>query len=980
VPALGIALATAFAGIVAAESTIAGEQAAHSVLAQLSPLERSVRVTWQGPITATVQRSARSLLRGLGFGSPTEVVLLNPVRLGGVVVRPAAITPLRGWLANPAVNPGPCRARNCPMILVGRVGARSLPTSLAAPGVKVTIVGHGRLRSAAPLGFTGDAAGQQAPLLVTGDVTGLARVAALGAVYRTHQWLSLLPVAKLRSWQLAGVRRELGLAEATLLAHGSQFSFTAPFTGLDAARSQAGAAPGRLLLVGGGALAALALFVALAVGGLKRELVAELGRLESAGARSAQCAVFVIAESALLTGAAVAVGALAAVAAAALLASAAGEPVGGVLIHSLLTPAGAAALLGGWLCATVLVAVLLSVRDPRLADLAVAVAAVALVLSLALGSGANDSVSVLLAPLCCLTAGLVIFRAVTLLLPVAERSVRRGPVLARLSLVGLARAPGPPALAIAFVAVATGLGGFALGYRATLLRGDADEAADSVPLDAIVSPGSDFATPLSVAPLARWRSIANAQAWPVRRTDASFTAGAGTLTVTALGIPASAVARLRGWRASDGSALLAALARKLVPPGPSRVPGPLIPAEANVLSLRIPAAAIAVTVTADLRAADGRITHVPLGEALAGARPQTLSVRLPRAVGPLELEALELTEPAGLQATNGHQDAESPAATTQASGSVELGPLMYGNRPSRPVAAEIGIGRWTAVGAAGPSTGSGPELRIRFSDSGQPGIVRPRQPSDTRPVPVLVDPLTAAAAGRAGRLALTVDGLPIAARVVGLANRFPTVAAAAAGFVVADERTLAGALDAALPGQGRADELWFGGGDLSRLRTALRGGAFVQLSSAFRTDVERRLRGAPVARAVLATLIAAAAVSGALAIVGLLVALLGAGRDRSVERDLVEQGIGPRDLRRELALRVTIAAAAGVAAGLALAVVLTRLAVAAVRAAGTLATPRPPLVTVVPWGELLAWGVGSLAALVAAAALGAQTLRRRAAA
>jgi hypothetical protein len=50
-------------------------------------------------------------------------------------------------------------------------------------------------------------------------------------------------------------------------------------------------------------------------------------------------------------------------------------------------------------------------------------------------------------------------------------------------------------------------------------------------------------------------------------------------------------------------------------------------------------------------------------------------------------------------------------------------------------------------------------------------------------------------------------------------------------------------------------------------------------------------------------------------------------------------------------------------------VLLTRLAVASVRAAGTVADPSPPVVTVVPWAELAAWGAGTLAVLALAGAL-----------
>ena len=61
-------------------------------------------------------------------------------------------------------------------------------------------------------------------------------------------------------------------------------------------------------------------------------------------------------------------------------------------------------------------------------------------------------------------------------------------------------------------------------------------------------------------------------------------------------------------------------------------------------------------------------------------------------------------------------------------------------------------------------------------------------------------------------------------------------------------------------------------------------------------------------------------------------------------------------------------------AGLGIAVLLRRLAVASVRAAGTVADPRPPVVTIVPWPELAAWGVGTFAVLALAGWLATRAL------
>ena len=206
------------------------------------------------------------------------------------------------------------------------------------------------------------------------------------------------------------------------------------------------------------------------------------------------------------------------------------------------------------------------------------------------------------------------------------------------------------------------------------------------------------------------------------------------------------------------------------------------------------------------------------------------------------------------------------------------------------------------------------------------------------------------------------------ARVVGVLSRFPTLAGQA-GFVVADESTLAAALDAQQPGQGRPDELWISTAHPAQLRAALGSGALAQLDSSFRGDIDQQLRDAPVARGVLGTLVAATVLSAVLAVLGLLTALLGGARDARAVADLAEQGVGPRGLRAELRVRFALASVLGVIAGLGLAVLLTRLAVASVRAAGTVADPSPPVVTVVPWAELAAWGAGTLAVLALAGAL-----------
>jgi hypothetical protein len=948
-PALGLALATAFAVAVAAEGVIAGDRAARAELAAPGPSGTSVRVTWQGPVTSAVDRRVLALLHSLGLPAPTRVVLLNPVRLGGRLVRPAAISPLRAWTKG-APAAGPCTVRRCAM-LVAAGGPRAPAQQLRAVGIDLAVRGTTTLRSAAPLGFV-PVRSLGYPLLLTGDVAGLASLPGLSGIFRSQSWLTEVPERQLQSWQLSGIERRLRQAQQGLIASGSQLSMSAPFLALDQARAQAAAAPRHLLAAGGGALALLGMFVVLAAYGLRREQAPELGRLRRAGARSSQRLVFVLGEAAGLSAIAVAAGAVLGAVAAGVLAHRAALPAGAVLDHSLLSARGLALLAIGWLVATGLTGVVLIASGGRVPDVLALVAAAALGLALARGASAGGTLALLVAPLTCVAGGVLVYRGAAALLRVSERLSRRGPVPVRLAVVGLARAPVAASLAIAFIAVSTGLAGFALAYRATLVRGTADQAADQVPLDATVAAGPSFTTPLQMASIARWQALTHGAVLSVRRTYATFTSGASTVTVPALGIPAGGLGLIHGWRGGDGQ--LDTLARRLRAPGPVRTAGPILPKSARTISLTMSAGPAPVVVSADLRRANGAVSQVTMGT--AGPDSRALTATLP--VGGGEFEALELDEPNGERATTGHQLAENPASSPQFATKVGLGAAIVASGSGR-VVARWPLSRWVGVGAA---TGTvRPELR--FTDTGEAGLVRPRQPSDARAVPILVDPLTAAASSATGELALTVDGLPVTGRVVGVLRRFPSLPTSAAGFVVADQATLSAALDASLPGQGRPDELWIDTVHRQRLAAALARPPLDRLTASWRMDIQRALRNQPVAAGTLGTLTAAAGLGAALAVAGLLAALVGPLRDAGIERDLSLLGLGPRALRSELRVRFLVAAGIGVIAGLVLAAVLTGLTVGAVRSGAGTAPPRPPLVAVAPWGELLAAAAGLVAVL-----------------
>lgn len=952
-PTLVLSVVVGFAGALASESLIVADHGARQALRDLPSTDRAVRLVWEGPLTRYGVGTADRVFSRLGVRHPTQVLLLNPVRLSDVIVHPVGISPLRRWLAPSAsaiARLGPCRAQDCPVLLAGRA---RVPDILAAAGVRLRVVGRVDL-SSVPLGYSAHDLGGW-PIVVTGDISGLGAIEGLSGVYRTHSWVGLVPVEHLHSWSLSEFTSRLAAAQASVSPLSTRFTMEAPFAGLAAAQARARLAVHRLLLVDGGVLVVLALFVLLAAAALQRDQAAEIERLRQAGGRTWHTVVFALAEGAWIATLAVLAGLGLGIALTVLLAGGAGEPAGAVLDHGLLSLAAAELLLGGWVVITGILALAPQVRGRRILDLAALAAAAVLVAGLGLGTQSSNTWAGLLVPLVCLSAGLVLFRAAGAILRGAERLARRGSLTLRLALISLGRSGGTAGLAVAFLAISTGLAGFALSFRATLIRGAADQAAERVPLDALVSAGSSFATPLQLAPLARWSALTGATVYPVRRTLANYAAGGATATVPALGVPAAVLPHLHGWRASDARASLTSLAHRLRPPGPARNPGPVLPGSAQWVELSVRSPDMDIVVTLDLRNPQGIVRRLALGT--TGLRRRTLRAQVPP--GRWEVEAIELSELSGTAITNGHQNGENPAPATQFSARLTLGPLLVSNARDRLLTRQS-LGAWRGVGAAsqpsGPVGGTGLATAVVFQSTGWPGVVRPPQPSDLRALPILANPATAAAAGPRGRIGLTVDGVPVQARVVGVLRRFPSLGGGASGFVVADQALLSGALDAQLPGQGLPDELWIAAHRTRALRAALRSEPLAQLSAAYRSSIERGLRSDPVASGVTRTLLASGAVATLLALLGVLLVLVGPLRTPRIQADLEAQGIGPSGLRRELRARFGLACLLGIWTGLVLALLLDRLTVAAVGAYES-GSSRPPLITIVQVPQLVALGV-----------------------
>jgi hypothetical protein len=325
----------------------------------------------------------------------------------------------------------------------------------------------------------------------------------------------------------------------------------------------------------------------------------------------------------------------------------------------------------------------------------------------------------------------------------------------------------------------------------------------------------------------------------------------------------------------------------------------------------------------------GRVQTVPLRSrsgALAAALPTGRLVGLQLALTNLEQFALA------------HRETEAEV-TTAPTGTIDLGPLRTGSRVL------TDWRDWRLPGGSVTRVGSRVRIAFTFPDTGASLAFRPPEPTDGRPIPVVVSPDLAAAAGGVGHgTVLDFQDVRVPARIAGVARRLPTVPADSGPFVLAEGSELSTAINAGALGHGTPNEIWISARDERQAAAALRRPPFSSLAIASRSETEHRLATDPLAHATELALGAAALVALALAVLGFWVGVLSELRDeRSDFYDLEAQGVAPAGLRAQLRARAAILVALGLVGGACLGLLLSRLVVSLVRISGTTAVPEPPL-------------------------------------
>lgn len=870
--------------------------------------------------------------------------------------------------------PGVCNGRRCDAVLLGGPSPRS--GAVNVNGLDLSVVGRGRL-SSLPLGpidqrvvegtlgqsqegrYTRHVGGT---LLLVNGVRGVAGARALDGVGRTYYWTREVESSGVHPWNAGRIVDGIRLARARLTALEDGARLQAPDAAIDAERGRARAAARRLALLVGQAAAALLAFAAYAATRRRRSVGEETECLRDSGARPWQLVVFQTFEPLLLAGAGVMAGWGAGTAGALVGAAVGRAPASEVLRGSVLSSQSVMLVVAAAVVAALVIG---AFQRPQAAGVrrgrVLAVQSAVLVGVLALvwaaysrgklgahelsASGGPGPILLVLPGLVGLLGAVAAIRTLPLVFRMLERWARRGPIPVRLALLSAARSPSETAMAVTFLALSLATGVFALGYRASLVRGEHDQAAYRTAADLAVTeaPRTLVAAP-DVLPLARYARLPNVRVLPIMREQAQTLGGAGgpDATLDLVGVPAGALSTLPGWRTDFSPTPVAQLAARLDAAHGLMLSGAPLPPQTRSIGLRASVRGSSISLDVALQRRDGEFETVNLGSGLGP--------------GPHDIERTVAPDLTGARVLAIFVGAPRGEDVSYLAGSLAVTPLRARTSTGRVVRVTAFRKGWVSdkmvqVGPVGPV---GVKLSYAADAFVRTVALRQVQPEAREPVPAIVSPAVAREADPQGVLPLQRVGPGLQLRVVGVASYFPGMSGSR--FAVVDTARLFRVLNTKSPGGALPSEAWLelqrGASRLAVLR-GLRSNGFRSPQVRALVTERRALADDPLARSVVWALLIASVLGLVLGGIGLAVSLGAQIEDSGGElRELEAMGVTPAELRWHVRLTALLVAGLsvffGLAGGVALAHLLPNLI--AVDANGT--DPVPPLIAVDPWGTL----------------------------
>ena len=977
--ALAVATAALLVGVGSVVAALSQEDVVGFELAQLSPGERSIRVTYR-VAARSLDRQSEEVAAGLvEYAALTEeprtVRVWNPIapsdERGVRIVEPspealAEVSLVAGTL------PGPCTGERCEVLALHpgfQLGAR-LPLEA---GVVAVVTGRGTLGPRALPDAT--VLGRRA--LLVREVAGPLR-SVLGRTASSVHVTAVLRPEQVHGYDSADLADRLRTTTVRMEREHTLTAVETPFERLEELAARGRTATDRLLLIAGQGAALLLAFAAFAAS-VRRDDVRNLEeQAQTLGATRGQV-VGVRAIEALvpaLTGALVALAGL--WLSVALLAEQRDLPSAW---RELALPSKVALAIGALaLVAAAIQVVATSASRPLRFGLGglelVAVTALAVTVWQVWATGALDPDEVagrggaapfvlLLPALAAFTSAVLLLRLLPLLFRLAERAARHGPAAVRLALLNAARNPVQAAAATTLLAVALGTALFGLNYRATLDEQAQDRAAFEAGAEWRVTEGGDFGAFRDpnlpdASPLTRYEAATDESPTPVLRFPGTVQRPEGPLPAQLVGFPAARLGDVRGWRAGFSDLSLEEIAGRLRP-RPVRLTGPSVSDDAEAVRfwLRSRAQAERFAVASFLLRGQ-RFEEVTLP--LLGQGWQPLVARLPDSFRGAQLVGLAFpTQVSQAELDQGFIDvgAVEQRVDGRWTNLASLDGWGAGRLPDAPV------GRTVArdFGRAGHGDG----IRYFFYGTFR-AFVRP-QIELPRALPALVSE-EAARAIVDGRLHVDLPvGAALSIDVIGTAKLFPTVMEAPGRFLVLDYDTLFAALNVEYPGEAPPSEAWFFQPQGPAFAERLEHAPFRVRAALSVERLEEAAREDPLAAGARLVLALTAGIAALLGLLGLALAVRSTlSAERAVLAEYEALGVPRGTLARSLQTRVSVLAVLGIGAALMGGAVAVFLLSAFVAVTGSAERPLPPIEGVIAWrsGVLLLAVVAGLALLVAA--------------
>lgn len=993
VTGLGIALAIAALFITTGTPIIAADATLRRALDELPAGERSITVA----VTVNARsvdelRAMDAQVRG-GLAAPGLGTVRSQVSYRALAAPDGTVFGLAGIerLAQAVVVrdgtlPQSCTPTRCEVVIAGDVASIALPQDLG-----LVVVGHVALTD--PSLLTGQFLPVPNEVVLLGDgVEAVGAIEPLALIGRSIGWVAPIDPASIRVSEIDDVLA--AAARITNLSNRAGATVDLPRDALVTARSRAATASNRVALAAAQGVVLLGAFALLAAAAARRQHRFARQLLLQRGASRATTNVFTIVEAAwpvaigLVVGIPLGLGATAWLAERAHLDSAA-------IVASVLSASAARVAIGAvvLLLASAMViaadSTLASGRPRRpwwrpMAIDGVGVGALG-VGALALGRGdatpsslvaTGDPLLATLPLLAAVTAGWLAIRIVPLLIATAARLIGDRAPLSRAALGEVARRPIVPLATAGFLAAATTLGVFSLGYRSTLRAGAHDQAAFSIPFDISLTGGHALVRPPSIEPAGGWSALApNVRSTDVLRRGVTVHSSQLTSdTVTVVGLDPSTLSLLRGWRSDFGQSPTE-LGKLITADGQMPPLGTEIPGDATSLVVVGKGAFDNTDITVVIARADG--TWHEDAATYAAHQPDSLTVALEHGDAGGRLIGFRFAQPSRAAQLTQHRIGEGETSAASFTAEITLTAvkaMTSAGSPGRPLPID-----WRGLRSDVASlTATGDGLDVAVTLQGFTALVVPKTSPSFTTLPAVVDPTTGAAAQNG---VVTID-LPAGGRrylrVVGVAIRFP---GAPAQFAIVDRTLAQPSFDLLEPGFGTANEVWLAvdADHEASLATALGEAPYTDLVVARRHTLEEALRTDPLAEYTLGLFAVAALIAAVLAVAAVyLSAITDAAENSPLHRALAAEGVAPRSLSRMVRTSSIAIAICSIGLGAAGALAFLRLVTRVITVTATSTVPVPPLVARLPSGVLLVALAALFATCLVAGTVAAREARRAA--